>query len=125
MRASFHHAWNSESVCEEGGGLGTDTLEVGQALATSTPLAYLFTLDLRAPRRALAESGHSSLVEASLGTHPPRVHVPVLASRRVAVDPRQAAARPPLYLLSPPPRRQPKLPAPGRNCRNGRDAIDE
>ena len=39
--------------------------------------------------------------------------------------PRQAAARPPHYLLPPPSRRQPEAPAPSRNPQNWRDTIEK
>ena len=50
------------------------------------------------------------MAEATGATTPLRVHVPEHASRRVTMYPRQAAARPPHYLLPPPSRRHPEAP---------------
>ena len=48
-----------------------------------------------------------------------------MSTRRVTMYPRQAAARPPHYLLPLPSRRQPEAPAPSRNRQNWRDTIDK
>ena len=48
-----------------------------------------------------------------------------MSTRKVTMYPRQAAARPPHYLLPPPSRRQPEAPAPSRNRQNWPDTIDK
>ena len=65
-------------------------------------------------------SRHSSLAEATGATTPLRVHMPELASRRITMYPRQAAARPPHYFPPPPSR-----PLPDRARGTGASAAEE
>ena len=83
-------------------------------------------LAIGAPVRARSGREWPLIIGRGLSvTRPLCVHIPELATRGVTVYPRQAAARPPVYLLSSPSRRQPEATAPSRNRHNRRGTIDK